>query len=377
MKNQLATNSSLTFIRANNFTTSHLKMIKSCNFEHTILKGLNPSVAIINTKNEFVFTSNGLLKNLGYEDIKNVKGKEIGDALKCVYFDRSIGCGNKNICAFCSVKLLLIKDENSLEKITVNTELLVKERDAKIEKSYEISLIPIDLEGDKFRVLTINDVSEEVRKNLLEIAFLNATNKVRLEIKELVTLGTDLVDFEKELNVSLDMLINDKILQLQECKLFYQKLSEAQDDSLTIYKEKLNSLSVFELLQASFKNRLDLKSIKLVKGLEFDVFSFYSDKSLLISTFGVLLNNAILVSNCGSEIELSATIYDNNIIFSIHNNTLMSSLEQLKVFRNFKDLGTFAAKLFVEKYLKGTVYFTSVKGLGTTFYIKLPLFFIC
>jgi len=68
-----------------------------------------------------------------------------------------------------------------------------------------------------------------------------------------------------------------------------------------------------------------------------------------------------------------------NVIFSVHNETVMPQDVQWQIFsRSFstkgkgRGMGTYAMKLLTEKYLSGKVYFESEKGSGTTFFLEMP-----
>ncbi|PCI36229.1 MAG: hypothetical protein COB60_00480 [Flavobacteriaceae bacterium] len=376
MKNQLATNNSPISVSAH-LATSHHEKIKKSFFAHSILKGLKTSIAIINTQNEFVFASDLLLKNFGYDTVEELVGKKIGEALKCVYFEPKMGCGNNKICSSCKMNSVLINDENANRAVVLDTNMIVNEGDAIIEKNYEISLTPIELGTDKFGMLTINDVSAVKRIKHLETAFLKRLNDQIAKIKQFSMVDLELTESKNDLREEVKFIRHDKIIELEEHIKFQQLFSEAQNSTLTICKEKLNSRAIFESLEKDFKMRCIEKSVSITKGLEFEDFNFYSDKNILTSTFVALLKNALSASSDDSVIEMSATLLNNNIIFSIHNTAVMSSFVQLKVYRNMNGIGTYATKLFIEKYLDGQVYFTSIEGLGTTFYIKIPLVIVC
>ncbi|PCH77946.1 MAG: hypothetical protein COB98_01965 [Flavobacteriaceae bacterium] len=141
--------------------------------------------------------------------------------------------------------------------------------------------------------------------------------------------------------------------------------------------EKLNSSDIFNELSQNFLKRCSENEIVIKKGLEFDDFDFYTDRLILNCALIALIENAFIGSPKKGSIEISMTRAEGSIVFSVHNKAVMSAYVQLQVFRNREGIGTYGAKLFIEKYLKGSVYYTSVEGLGTTFYLKLPLLMIC
>ena len=91
-----------------------------------------------------------------------------------------------------------------------------------------------------------------------------------------------------------------------------------------------------------------------------------------------LLKNALEASSAGQTIDVA--FHDSPVpMFSIHNESVMPQSVQLQVFqRSFstkeergRGLGTYSVKLLVERYLKGTVAFSSSAERGTTFTVTL------
>jgi sensor histidine kinase regulating citrate/malate metabolism len=81
--------------------------------------------------------------------------------------------------------------------------------------------------------------------------------------------------------------------------------------------------------------------------------------------------NATVVLDCYQE---GATI-----VFTVNNLSYMSIAVQAQVFqRSFstkgsgRGLGTYSIKLLTERYLNGTVHFSTSEDKGTTFFVNLP-----
>jgi sensor histidine kinase regulating citrate/malate metabolism len=92
-----------------------------------------------------------------------------------------------------------------------------------------------------------------------------------------------------------------------------------------------------------------------------------------------MVKNALEASKAGQEVKIKCTSNDSETIFYVNNPGYMERNVQLQIFqRSFsskgagRGLGTYSIKLLTERYLKGTVGFTSDKEKGTTFFIKLP-----
>ena len=100
----------------------------------------------------------------------------------------------------------------------------------------------------------------------------------------------------------------------------------------------------------------------------------------MIRCLGNLVKNAIEASGDGDEIKVFIEEEETKIIINVWNKQVMPRTTQLQIFnRSFstkrekgRGLGTYGAKLLVEQYLNGKVYFNSNEENKTTFSIKLP-----
>jgi len=82
----------------------------------------------------------------------------------------------------------------------------------------------------------------------------------------------------------------------------------------------------------------------------------------------------------GHRIVLKAKDYGDYVRFSVFNNTYMERDVQMQIFQRSystkgqnRGVGTYSMKLLGERYLQGTVGFTSTEKQGTVFYIDLPV----
>jgi len=92
-----------------------------------------------------------------------------------------------------------------------------------------------------------------------------------------------------------------------------------------------------------------------------------------------MTKNALEASRPGETVSLGCDQKDNGIAFWVHNPGVMPPDVQLQIFqRSFstkgagRGIGTYSIKLLTERYLMGTVSFTSSSGQGTTFRVCCP-----
>jgi signal transduction histidine kinase len=105
-----------------------------------------------------------------------------------------------------------------------------------------------------------------------------------------------------------------------------------------------------------------------------------SDKLLLQRVLGNLVKNALEASLEGEQVQLSFECRDTSAVFRVHNRAAMPESVRMQVFRRSfstkspvgRGIGTYSAKLITERYLGGSLSFTSSEQKGTTFTVTLP-----
>ena len=105
-----------------------------------------------------------------------------------------------------------------------------------------------------------------------------------------------------------------------------------------------------------------------------------TDKLLLKRVLGNLVKNGLEASEEGQEVTLGFQNYG-SAVFRVHNETVMPKLVRLRVFRRSfstkspvgRGIGTYSAKLITERYLGGSLSFSSSQEQGTTFAVMLPI----
>ena len=105
-----------------------------------------------------------------------------------------------------------------------------------------------------------------------------------------------------------------------------------------------------------------------------------SDGTILRRVLGNLVKNALEATPEGGTVRISSRDLGDRVVLEVNNPGVMPREVQLQIFqRSFstkadrgRGIGTYSVKLFVERYLKGTVGFASAEPGGTTFSVTLP-----
>lgn len=220
----------------------------------------------------------------------------------------------------------------------------------------------------------ISTVSHELRtpltsiKGALGLIGPNVIGKLPDDLKSLLDVANENCD-------RLILLIND-ILDVEKF--------EAGDDRL--HMEALNVVSLIEDAIEANKGFGDMHGVTFITGaLEKDTF-VSGNKDRLMQVFSNLMSNAAKFSNEGECVEVSATRTGDKIRFNVKDyGSGIPKENQATIFEKFTQadssdtrqkggtgLGLFISKAIVEQH-GGTIDFSSEIGIGSTFYISLPV----
>lgn len=105
-----------------------------------------------------------------------------------------------------------------------------------------------------------------------------------------------------------------------------------------------------------------------------------SDETIVRRVLGNLVKNALEATPEGGVVRTSCRAAGGLVVLEVNNPGVMPREVQLQLFqRSFstkaergRGIGTYSIKLFVERYLRGTVGFSSAEPGGTTFTVTLP-----
>jgi len=305
----------------------------------------------------------------------SVLGMRPGEALGCTHgFESEGGCGTTESCSLCgAVQAILTgqKGESSVRECRVlrryNGEAL----------ELRIWTTPIQIGDEQFTVCALLDISHEKRRQALEHIFLHDIYNVAYGLSwyaDFLKKGTP--DKVEEYADTIHRLCGELIDEIDAQRI----LLRAESGELTLKPEPIGSLAVLRDTVAMYSRhpvaqdrtlRLDEKAADV---------SVVCDKILLTRVLGNMVKNALEACRARQTVTIGCSQSNGSVEFWVHNPGHMTREVQLQVFqRSFstkgrgRGLGTYSIKLLTERYLKGSVSFTSTPKTGTIFTVYCPL----
>ncbi|MFY8003997.1 MAG: sensor histidine kinase [Chitinophagaceae bacterium] len=358
-----------------------VKQVKTVAQAETALHVLNalPNLAIVvNENRQIVFANKTLLTLLSFTHFNLLNGYRLGEALNCENaFKEPGGCGTSENCKYCGavnaiVACLRNKKEIRKEcRITVNTKGETKSLDL------SITAAPFELNNEFFVLVTLDDISDLKRRQVLEKIFFHDIINLANGLKGIVDILKDEITEENALNyIEMADKVSSELFQ----EIVAQRtLVAAENNELSVQVDKLSVADIFK----NVKTVLQQHPVALNKKINIahvpDSLTIATDSTLLNRVLINLTKNALEASNKGQSVTLNANLVDGGIVFTVHNEWVMPVSVQLQIFqRSFstkgknRGIGTYSIKLLTERYLKGQVSFTSKESHGTIFTITVP-----
>jgi signal transduction histidine kinase len=334
-------------------------------------------VVVLNDCRQIVGTNAALLRALKAE-LDEVIGRRPGEVFECVHVKGGPdGCGTSEGCAFCGAVKTVLASRRTNQQATGEARILCDRPDGNEAMDVRITATPVRVEGEDFTVAALEDISHQKRLAVLTRIFFHDVmntiaamkNYVRLAGRKLPKNGDDPGPVER-LEELTDMLVDEILAQ--------RDLTLAESGELEIHPQSVRAAGLLRQLCDAYAAQELAAGRKIELADPWDG-SLTTDVRLLVRVLGNMLRNALEATDPGGVVTVRCASRAGRVVFEVHNDAVMPKDVQMQVFqRSFstkaaigRGIGTHSMKLLGERYLHGTVGFTSQAPEGTTFWIEL------
>ena len=344
----------------------------------TLLSAMPSFVMLVNARRQVIYANRSLLAFL-HVPASELIGKYPGEVLMCQHaLEEGATCGTTDFCRYCGAGKAL---RGALAGRVCAEECRIV-RDTKLDPpafDLRVNSMPLMLNGESLVLMAAEDITDEKRREVLERTFfhdiLNTATIIDGAVKLMLSLEPDEDDAAvKGLVVEVsERLINEIVTQ--------RDLSEMENHALEPQPDTVDTGIFLEGLLLSYATHELATGRVLELEPDSDEIEFVADKALLGRVLGNLLKNAVEASQPGETVSVGCgKVEMDRIEFWVHNAAVMPEHVRMQVFeRSFstkgrgRGIGTYSVKLLTERYLEGTVSFTSRPGNGTIFRVRYPL----
>jgi signal transduction histidine kinase len=335
-------------------------------------------VMVLNRQRQIVFCNDRLLRIIGVEADDRVIGKRPGELLDCVHASKTEGgCGTTEYCEFCGAVIAILQSQAGLAD-TRECRITVHTNDGDQSMDLRVTATPLQIESGLFTFLTIIDISDEKRRNVLERVFFHDVLNTASVIKnsaEILASEQDrqhYQEFATILPTVADRLIDE--IQAQ------RQLLRAESGELSVNLMELHTRPTVIRAMEQAKGHITAPGMRIE--LQEPIFEavYASDPVILHRVLGNMLKNALEASDRDAVIRLGCQeTEDGWIRFFVKNPGVLDKAVQMQIFqRSFstkgvnRGIGSYSMKLLTERYLHGRIGFTSTTQDGVEFFIVIP-----
>jgi len=331
---------------------------------------------VLNQQRQIVFANRALLDLLGLQTQADVVGHRPGEALDCVHATETEGgCGTTEFCRTCGAVRTILA---SLSGTKATNECRIVQQDG-TALDLRVWGTPLEMAGERYSVFAVQDISHEKRRHALErIFFHDLLNTAQILLMGSATLLTH--NGHDERTRDIKRLLHQAANRLIDEIKSQRDLLWAESGDLAVSLSTFSSLQFLREIQSLYESDAAAHGrCVLIDPGAVDIM-ITSDWTLLQRVIRNMVKNALEACDPGQSVTLSCRADAERISFEVHNPCFIPREVQLQIFqRSFstkgpgRGLGTYSMKLLSEKFLGGTVSFTSTPETGTIFMATYPL----
>jgi signal transduction histidine kinase/CheY-like chemotaxis protein len=340
-----------------------------------VLDTVTGFVMVLNAQRQILAANDELLHSLAMESPDKLVGIRPGEALNCVHFTEGPdGCGTSLHCRTCGAVLATLASQRS-DKVIEDECRLSLYRNGQFEAlELRVRATPLHIGNEHLTALVLHDISAKKRREALEETFFHDFLNMLGGIEGWSSL------LKKTNGDAAAREIVELSARLKEEILAQRTLLEAESGKLKLNSAECAATSLLERLHLLFEHHPAATERTLIVESPSAETVFRTDPSLLLRVLANMIKNALEATEPGGQVRLWFELRDSQPTFLVNNAGVIPEDVRARIFeRSFstrakqgRGLGTYSMKLYGERYLGGTVAFSSEAPSGTTFWISLP-----
>ncbi len=337
-------------------------------------------LVVLNEHRQVISINASLLRYLDVDDPMDVMGLRPGEVLECIHAkDNSEGgCGTGPACSTCGAAIAIVDCLATQEPQAQECVINATRGQETVDLTFKLRVTTATIKEAKLLFVFLEDISEAKRRQTLERAFFHDVNNIvqaLCGVSELLALG------DPQRRVDMVRRVGSLAERLSEEVAIQRVLALSKPTTYPLNKAETTVATLLVELERTLSSHPAARD-RIVKIDEIATdHSFSTDTSLTLRVLTNMGVNALEATQPGSTVRVSSTFDDQEVRFQVWNSGAMPANVALRVFeRHFttklgigRGTGTFAMKLFGERFLGGQVGFTSTADDGTAFWLRLPV----
>jgi len=355
---------------------SEVRIVGDSAIFSALLQSVSGLLAVMNEQRQILALNDAFLRTLGIDDPEEALGLRLGEALRCIHADDvPAGCGTTRFCSTCGAAIAIVvsSDHNAPEERLCA--LTARRHGKEVNIALLVRSQPVVIDGNRFLLLLVHDVTVEQRRAALERTFFHDVNNLlTVLVQACETLAATSHD-------ELAGTIYDTALQLHREVAIQQYLSSVDTGK---YRPVWRTTSVGQIVRRLGRFFYEHPAAEArqveIRAPDPDL-DLTTDVSALSRVLNNMVTNALEATDAGDTVRMWVESQDGDLVFCVWNRAAIPDEVGRRLFQcNYstkaeagRGIGTFSMKLLGEDVLGGQVDFTSSESEGTVFRLRHPV----
>jgi signal transduction histidine kinase len=333
------------------------------------------AVAVLNEDRIIVAINQPYLDLLG-EGSAEAMGLRPGEAIECTRVaEGPDGCGTGAGCASCGAALSILVSEHRRRRTEErDCTITVRRGDRRLDLDLRVRAMPIEVEGERFTLLAVTDVSAERRRQQLERSFDGDLQRQLAALRGaagVLSEASPSPDGLGRLRRAIQGL--DRSFQVQRAlSLGVAGRVEPVARTVSIADELTVLADTVERSEAARGRKFEIAAPPAAEVM-------VVDSAMLQHVLTAMALNALEATRPAGRARLDVELSQATVTFRVWNAGAIPAVVTHRVFQRYfttrgagRGSGTWSMKIVGEEFLGGQVGFRSAEPGGTLFWITLP-----
>ncbi len=341
-----------------------------------VLDATDDFVLVLDRHRQILAGNQAAVATLGRGDVMTLVGLRPGEAIACVNPpDGPDGCGTSAACRVCGAVLAILEVQAGHPGTTRECRLWTRSANGLEAMEFRVRATAMDLAGEPVVVCVFHDISAEKRRDVLEKIFLHDLNNTLGGLRGWTELMSQSDAMAHRAAPAVMELVDRLCEEIDE----QRTLLAAERGDLKVRPAAIGTAVLRHALEAVFASH-PVRGDRTLDLGDWVQEAIVTDRVLLSRVLVNMVKNALEATPAGGTVKASFARDDGRPTFRVRNAGRMPDDVAAQVFqRSFstrgepgRGLGTYSMRLLGERYLGGSVSFTTDDVDGTCFLLRLP-----
>ncbi|CAK8710964.1 histidine kinase [Candidatus Electronema halotolerans] len=351
--------------------------------KNPIISGLLSSVggllAVLDEHRQIVALNDEFLQMLGVADPAAVLGLRPGEALHCIHaHEEPGGCGTSKFCSSCGAAIAIVSslaEDAPKERLCA---LSAMPGDKVMDAALLVRARPFHIEGQRFLLLFVQDVTKQEQRAALERSFFYDINNML----GLLAGTAELLAQDGGQHPGLSETLHRTSMRLAKEVAVHRCLLQEQGEIIQPMLTDVSVQAVCDELRSFFASHIVVCQQKITFPEQVPELVLRTDPSLLLRVLCTMITNALEASIAGPEKQVRVWLEQtaDQLVFCVWNAQVIPPETACRIYQLYfstkgepgRGIGTYSMKLIGEKILGGKVSFSSSEAEGTVFRFAVP-----